>query len=85
MHRNFKYLDDLIHSNTKNISLTYDTLLDDEEELNYIDGIKLDVDDVDLYIYISIFWLNNGFFNDLIKSRLLKICLKKDAVVKSDY
>lgn len=46
MHRNFKYLDDLIHSNSKDISLTYDILLDNEEALNYIDGIKLDVDDV---------------------------------------
>lgn len=41
---NFKYLDDLIHNGTKEIVLTSDIVLDDEEVSKYLDGIKLDVD-----------------------------------------
>ena len=43
---NFKYLDDLIHSGVKEIVLDADIVLDDGEEFNYKEGIKLDVDDL---------------------------------------
>ena len=42
--RNFKYLDDLIHSGVKEVILDSDIVLDDVEESNYKEGIKLDVD-----------------------------------------
>lgn len=44
--KNFKYLDDLIHSGTKEIVLDSDIVLDDGEESEdlFFNGIKLDVD-----------------------------------------
>ena len=44
--RNFKYLDDLIHSGAKEIILDSDIVLGDGEESDYKHGIKLDVDDL---------------------------------------
>ena len=44
--RNFKYLDDLIHSGAKEIVLDSDIVLSDGEEYEYLEGIKLDVDDL---------------------------------------
>ncbi|WP_407377199.1 TIR domain-containing protein [Methanobrevibacter sp.] len=44
--RNFKYLDDLIHSGVKEIVLDSDIVLEDVEESEYYFGIKLDVDDL---------------------------------------
>ena len=41
---NFKNLDELIHSGAKEIVLDSDFVFDDENE--YSDGIKLDVDDL---------------------------------------
>ena len=46
MSRNFKYLDDLIHSGAKEIILDSDIVLSDGEESEYKDGIKLDMDDL---------------------------------------
>ena len=46
MQNNFKYLDNLIHSGEKEIVLDSDIVLNDEEELEYLEGIKLDVDDL---------------------------------------
>ena len=43
--RNFKYLDDLIHSGVKHVVLDSDIVLDDDE-VEYVDGIKLDIDDL---------------------------------------
>lgn len=40
----FKHLDDLIHSGAKEISLDSDIILDESEELDYAEGISLDVD-----------------------------------------
>lgn len=42
--KSFKDLDDLIHSGTKEIVLDCDIALGDGEELEYADGIRLDVD-----------------------------------------
>ena len=44
--KNFKYLDELIHSGIKEIVLDSDIVLSDDEELQYLEGIKLDVDDL---------------------------------------
>lgn len=44
--RNFKYLDDLIHSRMKEIVLDSDIVLGSDEESQYLEGIKLDVDDL---------------------------------------
>lgn len=41
--RNFKYLDELIHSGAKEIVLDSDIILDDCEEDEYLEGIRLDV------------------------------------------
>ncbi len=43
---NFKYLDDLIHSGSKEIFLDCDINLDLNEFSDYIHGIKIDVDDI---------------------------------------
>ena len=44
--KNFKYLDDLIHSGAKEIVLNSDIVLSDGEESEYKNGIKLDVNDI---------------------------------------
>ena len=44
MQRNFKYLDDLIHSGTKTVVLDSDIVLDDCEVDQYMEGISLDID-----------------------------------------
>ena len=44
--KSFKYLDDLIHSGVKEIVLDSDIVLSDDEESDYKNGIKLDVDDL---------------------------------------
>ena len=46
MSKNFKYLDDLIHSGKKEIVLDSDIILEDSEESEYLYGIKLDLDDI---------------------------------------
>ena len=44
--RNFKYFDDLIHSGVKEIVLDFDIVLTDGEESQYLEGIRLDADDL---------------------------------------
>ena len=44
--KNFQYLDELIHSSANEIVLDSDIVLDFDEESEYDDGIKLDVDDL---------------------------------------
>ena len=44
--KNFKYLDNLIHSGAKEIILDSDILLDNREEDEYSSGIKVDVDNL---------------------------------------
>ncbi|MBR6024485.1 MAG: hypothetical protein IK044_06010 [Methanobrevibacter sp.] len=44
--KNFKYLDDLIHRGVKEIILDSDIVLSNDEESGYLEGIKLDVDDL---------------------------------------
>lgn len=44
--KTFKYLDELIHSGAKEIILDSDIFLDSNEELEYIKGIELDVNNI---------------------------------------
>ena len=44
--RNFKHLDELIHSGEKEIVLDSDIFFDEEYRFTYMDGIKLDVDNI---------------------------------------
>ena len=44
MQKNFKYLDDLIHSGAKDIVLDSDIVLGTDEWSKYEDGINLNVD-----------------------------------------
>lgn len=44
MQRNFKYLDDLIHSGAEKVVLDADIVLGDDEKEKYWDGISLDVE-----------------------------------------
>lgn len=45
----FRYLDELIHSGEKEIFLDFDVILDEGEELEYSEGIELDVDDITIH------------------------------------
>ena len=59
--KNFKYLDDLIHSGVKEIVLDSDIELDPtNERREYLNGIKLDVDDLTID--------GNGHAIDALKS-----------------
>lgn len=60
--KNFKYLDDLIHSGAKEIELTSDIVLNQDEESEYLNGIKLDVD-----VIIN----GNGHFIDACSKALI--------------
>lgn len=44
--KNFKYLDDLIHDEKKEVVLEHDIVLDKGEESEYEDGISLNIDDL---------------------------------------
>ena len=44
--KNFKYLDELIHSGVKEIVLDSDIILRECEESEYLDGVKLDIDNL---------------------------------------
>ena len=44
--RNFRYLDDLVHSGVKEILLDSDIVLSRDEKSQYLNGIELDVDDL---------------------------------------
>ena len=43
---NFRDFDDLIHSGANEIVLDSDIILSDDEESEYLDGIRLDVDNL---------------------------------------
>ena len=56
---NFKYLDNLIQNELKKIVLDSDIILSDNGASEYLDGIKLNVDD--LVIVLNIFIENIQF------------------------
>lgn len=72
--KNFKYLDELVHSESEEISLEYDIILDDNEQSDYIKGIEIDED-----LIID----GNGHFIDAKnKSRIFEI-FADDVVLKN--
>ena len=73
--RNFKYLDELIHSGAKEIILDSNIVLDDGEESEYLEGIKLDVDGL-------VFDGNNHRIDAGAKSRIFK-CTGKNVTIKN--
>ena len=67
--RNFRYLDELIHSGVKEIVLDSDIVLDPDEESQYLNGIKLDADDLAID--------GNGHAIDALKSARIFYCTGK--------
>ena len=73
--KNFKYLDDLIHSGVKEIVLDRDIVLGKREESKYEMGIELDVDDLVID--------GNGFTIDAKeKARIFKVT-GKNIIIKN--
>ena len=70
---NFKNLDELIHSGAKEIVLDSDFVFDDENE--YSDGIKLDVDDLVIDGDGHVIDANHA-------ARILEVCAKNVIVKK---
>ena len=71
--KNFKYLDDLIHSGVKEIVLDSDIVLYDDES-DSLDGIKLDVDDLVI--------CGNGHTIDVGERRIF-YCTGKNITIKN--
>ena len=73
--KNFKYLDDLIHSGQKEIVLDSDIVLGWREEKKYLDGIKLDVDDLIID--------GNGHIIDAQGKTSIFFCTGKNITIKN--
>ncbi|WP_407421847.1 hypothetical protein [Methanobrevibacter sp.] len=73
--RNFKYLDDLIHSGAKEIVLDSDVILSDGEESEYEEGIKLDIDDLVVD--------GNGYFIDARGKTQIFQSIGKNILIKN--
>ena len=75
MSKNFKYLDDLIHSGLKEIVLDSDIIADDNECYNPKTRIKLDVDDLVID--------GNGHTVDAREKTLMFKCFGKNITIKN--
>jgi predicted outer membrane repeat protein len=75
MRKNFKYLDELIHNGSKIVTLASDIVLDEYEESEYFDGIKLDVDDLIIEA--------NGHAVDANGKARIFHCTAKDVTIKN--
>ena len=73
--KNFKYLDDLIHSGVKEIILGSDIILGEEEKSKYKNGIKLDVDDLIID--------GNGHVIDACRRGRIFECTAKNVTLKN--
>ena len=73
--KNFKYLDDLIHSGVKEILLDFDIVIGLLEEFNYGHGIDLDVDDLVID--------GNGHTIDAKGKRRIFHCIGKNITIKN--
>ena len=73
--RNFKYLDELIHSDEKEIILDSDIVLSDGEESEYKDGITLDIDDLVID--------GNGHTIDAQEKTRIFECIGKNITIKN--
>lgn len=72
---NFSQLDELIHSGAKEIELTSDVVLGDGEEMEYFDGIKLDVSDLVIN--------GNGHAIDACGKTRIFICSARNVTLKN--
>jgi len=73
--RNFRYLDDLIHSGVKEILLDADIVLNRGEESQYLNGIELDVDDLVID--------GNGYAIDAQGLTRIFYCTGKNVIIKN--
>lgn len=73
--KNFKYLDDLIHSGINEIVLDSDMILSDDEESEYLEGIDLDVDDIIID--------GNGYTIDACKKTRIFTCTGRNILIKN--
>lgn len=73
--KNFIYLDDLIHSSVKEIVLDSDIVLGGDEESQYLNGIKLDVDDLAID--------GNGHTIDARGLTRIFYCTGKNVIIKN--
>ena len=73
--RNFKYLDDLIHSGIREIVLDSDIILNSDEESKYWKGIKLDLDDLAID--------GNGHVIDACGKARIFYCTGKNVTIKN--
>ena len=73
--KNFKYLDELIHSGAKEIVLDSDIVLSDGEESEYQEGIMLDIDELAID--------GNGYAIDAKGKTRLFQCTGKNITVKN--
>ena len=72
---NFKFFDDLIHSESENIVLTSDIILDEDEEDQYSRGIEIDLNDLTID--------GNGHTIDAMgKARIFK-CIWRNILIKN--
>jgi hypothetical protein len=72
---NFKYLDEMIHSGAKEIVLDSDIVFGDGEESEYLEGIKLDVDDLTID--------GNGYTIDALGKARIFYCTGKNVIIKN--
>ena len=75
MSKNFKCLDELIHSGETEISLDSDVVLENVEEMEYFEGISLDVDDIVID--------GNGFCVDAGGKTRIFHCTGENVVIKN--
>ena len=73
--KNFKYLDDLIHSGVKEIVLDSDITLSGSEKSKYSDGIEIDVDDIVID--------GNGYGIDAKGKARIFYCTGKNITIKN--
>ena len=73
--RNFRYLDELIHSGVKEIVLDSDIVLDPDEKSQYLNGIKLDADDLAID--------GNGHAIDAQGLTRIFFCTGKNIIIKN--
>ena len=73
--RNFKYLDDLIHSGAKVLVLDSDIVLGSDEKSQYLQGIGLDVDDLVID--------GNGHTVDAQGKARIFYCTGKNVIIKN--
>ena len=73
--RNFRYLDELVHSGVKEIVLDSDIVLDPDEKSQYLNGIKLDADDLTID--------GNGHAIDARGLTRIFYCTGKNIIIKN--